>query len=48
MLATLLIIAILFCVLTALSDFVNGDWVRGGACLLLTLLFSGLLVVVMF
>ncbi len=48
MLATLLIILILFCILTAVSDFLYGDWTRGGVCLLLTLLLSGLLTVVIF
>ena len=46
MLPTLLIIVILFCILTAVSDFLNGDWTRGSVCLLLTLLLSGLLMVV--
>jgi len=46
MLATLLIIVILFCMLTAISDFLDGDWSRGGVCLLVTLLLSGLLMVV--
>ena len=46
MLQTLLIILILFFVLTSLSDFLHGDWNRGSLCLLLTLLLSGLLMVV--
>ena len=46
MLQTLLIILILFFILTCVSDFLNGDWTRGSLCLLLTVLLSGLLMVV--
>lgn len=48
MLATVLILLILFFVLTATSDFLHGDWTRGSVCALLTVLLCGLLAVVLF